>query len=357
VGEVLGLSDEYAVIALSSDATITGWYGAAERLFGYTAEQIAGRSFEVLFEPGDIEHGIPHVELELTRKHGRSEDDRWHVRQDGSRIWANGVLNRQPPQGDPDGFVKLLRDRTDIRIRDEAMQSRLQRCTHQFAEHRNAHAALVHELRNSMAPVRNAAHAAASEADPALRARMHAVIGRQIEVMQRVLQSALEAQPAQAERLLVQPVVLQEALGSAVDAMRPDADAKQQSLLLVCPEVPVMIEVDRPRLQQMLINLLSNAVKYTANGGHIAVSGNLEGEMAVIRIEDDGAGIAQENLERVFELFTRESDTGPVPGFGIGLAVVKRLAWLHGGFVQARSAGKGKGSQFALQLPLKQAPR
>lgn len=357
VGEVLGSSDEYAVIALSSEATITGWYGAAERLFGYTAEQIAGQAFELLFEPVDIERDIPHVELELARQQGRSEDDRWHVRQDGSRFWANGVLSRQPPQGEPGGFVKLLRDRTDIRMRDEAMQSRLQQLTQQLAEHRNANAALVHELRNSMAPVRNAAHAAASESDTALRARMHAVIERQIEVMQRVLQSALEAQPAVAERLLVQPVVLQEALCGAVDTMRPQADAKQHSLLLVCPEVPVTIEVDRPRLQQMLINLLSNAVKYTANGGHIVVSGNVEGDMAVIRVEDDGPGIAQENLERVFELFTRESDTGPIPGFGIGLAVVKRLAWLHGGFVQARSAGKGKGSQFALQLPLKQAPR
>jgi signal transduction histidine kinase len=86
------------------------------------------------------------------------------------------------------------------------------------------------------------------------------------------------------------------------------------------------------------------------------VNAGVEGDMVVIRIDDDGVGIAPENLERVFDLFTRENPDDFVPGFGIGLAVVKRLASLHGGFVQVRSPGKGKGSQFALQLPLKYRP-
>ena len=77
--------------------------------------------------------------------------------------------------------------------------------------------------------------------------------------------------------------------------------------------------------------------------------------MAVVRFDDDGEGIAPENLKRVFELFTREECSEAIPGMGVGLAVVKRLAWLHGGFVEARSPGKGAGSQFTLQLPLKYA--
>jgi signal transduction histidine kinase len=106
-----------------------------------------------------------------------------------------------------------------------------------------------------------------------------------------------------------------------------------------------------------VLNLLSNAIKYTRSAGHVTVSATIEGEMAVIRVDDDGEGIARENLERVFDLFTREDDNQAVPGYGIGLAVVKRLAWLHGGFVEARSPGKGLGSQFTLQLPLTQRTR
>jgi PAS domain S-box-containing protein len=354
IGEILCRSNEYAVMALSLDGRITGWHGAAERLFGHAPDEIVGQPFAMLFTQSDVDNGIPRVELELARRNGRSEDDRWHRRKDGSRFWANGVLSPQlDPHGAPIGYVKLLRDRTDIRIRDEALHNRVQRLTQQLAGQRDELRTLVHELRNSMAPLLNASSVAASEVDAELRQRMHAVIARQIEVMQRVLQAASE-QPERAERLLVQPVVMQDALRSAVDAMQPEARAKAQSLMLICPDAPMTIEVDPPRLQQMVLNLLSNAVKYTPAGGHIAVSGNVEGDMAVIRVDDDGVGIAHENLERVFELFTRETDQDLVPGFGIGLAVVKRLAWLHGGFVQARSPGKGKGSQFALQLPLRQ---
>ncbi|MCW5658709.1 MAG: PAS domain S-box protein [Burkholderiaceae bacterium] len=357
VGAILGQSNEYAVVALSADGRITGWYGAASRLFGHREEEIIGRPFSVLFTEADIEKGIPEVELELARHNGRSEDDRWHARSDGSRFWSHGIVNRHDgPGAKLVGFVKVLRDRTDIRIREEALRNRAERLTQQLSEQRNALRMLVHELRNSMAPMVNAAHVVASEADAELRARMHAVIARQIEVMQRVLQEAVEGQSRQAEALRVEPVVMQDALRSVIDALGPDARAKEQSLVLVCPEVPLTIEVDPPRLQQMVLNLLSNAIKYTPPHGHIAVSGGIEGDMAVIRVEDDGSGIAHENLERVFDLFTRESDQDLVPGLGIGLAVVKRLAWLHGGLVQARSPGKGKGSQFALQLPLQQLP-
>ncbi len=356
IGEMLAQSTEYAVIAITADGHISGWFGAAARLFGYSDQQVSGQSFDMLFSQADIDKGVPKVELELTRQSGRSEDDRWHVRQDGGRFWANGVLMRHVDQrGELVGYLKVLRDRTDIRIRDEASQNRVERLTHQLAEQRRTLGTLVHEVRNSMAPVLNASHVAASNADAEVKARMHAVIARQIEVIQRVLQAAGDPQPHRAEMLHVQPIVLQDALRIAVDALRSDASAKEQSLLLVLPEEPVTIEVDPPRLQQMVLNLLSNAVKYTPPGGHIAVSSNIEGDMAVIRVDDDGVGIAPENLERVFNLFTREGNQDAVPGFGIGLAVVERLAQLHGGFVQARSPGKGKGSQFALQLPLRQA--
>jgi two-component system CheB/CheR fusion protein len=355
VGQMLSCSNEYAVIGLSLDGRIVGWHGAAQRLFGYTAAEIAGSPFASLFTPPDIERRIPELELELARQAGRSEDDRWHVRSDGSQFWASGVVNKHHnPQQELLGFVKVLRDRTDPRTRYEALQNRLEIASRELARQRETLATLVHELRNPVAPILNAARVLDSDASAETKSGMLAVIARQTEVLQRLLQDASgQLVTVREERLVLRSIVLQHALKAAVDALMPQARAKNLSLALVCPAAPIVIEVDPVRLQQMVMNLLSNALKYTRAAGHVTVGATVEAEMVVIKVDDDGEGIARENLERVFELFTREETSDAVEGAGVGLAVVKRLAWLHGGFVEVRSPGKGLGSQFTLQLPLK----
>jgi len=352
VGSMLIGTNEYAVIGLSLEARIIGWHGAATRLFGYTADEIANQPFARLFTPPDVERGLPEVELELARQTGRSEDDRWHRRKDGGRFWSSGVVNRLFNQDKVlVGYVKVLRDRTDLHTRFEALRNRLERMTQQLADERRLRATLLHELRNPLVPILNAAHIIDTQADEETRRRMLAVIARQTEVLQRVLDEAT-APVLPVAQLRLRPITLQDAVRQAVDALRHSASAKALSLVFVCPDAPVTIEADSARLQQMVHNLLSNALKYTTGGGHVTVAVTVEGDMAVVRVDDDGTGIAKENLERVFELFTREENDDAVPGVGVGLAVVKQLAQLHGGFVEARSPGKGLGSQFTLQLPL-----
>jgi signal transduction histidine kinase len=248
----------------------------------------------------------------------------------------------------------VLRDRTDPRTRYEALQNRLEIASRELARQRETLATLVHELRNPVAPILNAARVLDSDASAETKSGMLAVIARQTEVLQRLLQDASgQLVTVREERLVLRSIVLQHALKAAVDALMPQARAKNLSLALVCPAAPIVIEVDPVRLQQMVMNLLSNALKYTRAAGHVTVGATVEAEMVVIKVDDDGEGIARENLERVFELFTREETSDAVEGAGVGLAVVKRLAWLHGGFVEVRSPGKGLGSQFTLQLPLK----
>ena len=358
LGEILGRSDEYAVIAISLAGQITGWFGAAARVFGYAEHEIVGKPFATLFEPSEIDKQLPQVELELARQAGRSENDRWHVRQNGTRFWGSGVVNcHVDAQQRHIGYVKIVRDRTDQRTRYEALQNRLRHLTQQVAGEQEALTTLVHELRNPLAPIVNAARIVASEASADVKARMMSVIARQTEVIQRLLEEAGQHVPRHDERLQLRTIVLQDALSTAVDALVPEARAKGLELDMVVPSKALAIEVDPARLQQMVLNLVSNAIKYTRGGGHVTVAATVEGEMAVIRVDDDGEGIAKENVERVFELFTREENNEAVPGHGIGLAVVKRLAWQHGGFVEARSPGKGLGSQFTLQLPLSQGGR
>lgn len=353
IGEALSRSQEFAVLRLSTDGTIEAWEGAATRLFGYAPDQAIGRSFDMLFMPADAERGLHHAELELACRAGRSEDDRWHRRKDGSRFWATGVVNPlHDAEGRHTGFAKLLRDRTDHRIRYEAQENRLQHLARQLVSTQETLGTMVHELRNSLAPVVSAARVISRGVDEDLQRRMTAVVERQVEVMRRVLADAGQRFLAHTEPLHLQKVVLHEALPATIDALGFEARAKGIDLALVLPPAPVVIEADPARVQQMVMNLLSNAIKYTGAGGHVTVSASVEGEMAVVRVDDDGEGISAENLERVFDIFTREDADAAVPGYGVGLAVVKRLAWLHGGFVEARSAGKGGGSQFTLQLPL-----
>lgn len=354
IGEAVCQSDEYAVIRVSLDGVIEGWFGAARRLFGYPPEEIVGKPFSTLFTQPDVDKQLHDVELELARRAGRSEDDRWHVRQDGTCFWGSGVVNPiHDAQQRHVGYSKLLRDRTDLRIRYEALQNRLQHVGQKMASEHEALSTLVHELRNPLTPIVNAARIVSGQAAEDVKQRMLSVIVRQTEVIQRVLDEAGQKLLARGEPLYVQPVVLQDALRASVDALLPEAQAKGLEVALVCPSRPISLEVDPARLQQMVLNLVSNAVKYTRSGGHVTVSASAEGDMAVVRVDDDGEGISKENIERVFELFTREDSNEPVPGFGVGLAVVKRLAWMHGGFIEARSPGKGAGSQFTLQLPLK----
>src|SRR5690606_22270794 len=180
-----------------------------------------------------------------------------------------------------------------------------------------------------------------------------ALLRRQLSVMEALLED-LDASVAGVERprLKLQDVVVQEALELAASSVRESVQERRQKLVVTAPDVPFSIFADPSRLQQMLLNLLNNASKYTPARGQIHLTATIEGEEAVIRVVDDGVGISPEALSRIFDLLTRGDPSPEVAGKGIGLAVVKELANLHGGGVEARSPGRGEGSVFTLRLPL-----
>jgi PAS domain S-box-containing protein len=355
LSQTLTRSKEHAVVLLALDGTICGWHGAAQRLFGYAPREVQGQPFSLLFTEEDRERGIPQIELQMAAKASRSEDDRWHVRKDGSRFWASGVVNRVvAADKSPYGYAKVLRDRTDLRIRYVTLQNRVDSLRREVAERDAALLTMLHELRNPLTPLLHAARLLEQDVTDTVRANMVKVVVRQVELMRRLIDEAGVQAHAGVPVLKFEPVVLQDALKAVTLGFAAEAAAKGVELQLVMLPEPVVIEADRDRLHQMVLNLVANAVKYTNSGGHIAVSNTVEGDLAVIRVDDDGVGIDKENLQCVFDLFVREGAAREAQGFGVGLAVVKRLASLHGGFVEARSPGRGLGSQFTLQLPLKQ---
>jgi len=255
--------------------------------------------------------------------------------------------------------VKVVRDRTDVRMRLDALQSRVDTLIDELERRDTAYRTLLHELRNPVGPLLSAALLLQQDMPPDARRQMIDVILRQSQVLKRLLDDAGAEAARQPRPNNYRPLVLQEALAAAVDGFRVEAAHRQVQLQLIPPPGPITMDADPEALQQMLLNLLSNALKYSKRHGRVSVSATVEGSMALIRVEDDGVGIAPENVERIFDLFTREpsnGEAGDAPlGSGIGLAVVKRLASMHGGFIEARSPGRDQGSIFILQLPLRQA--
>jgi PAS domain S-box-containing protein len=218
-------------------------------------------------------------------------------------------------------------------------------------------AMLAHELRNPLGAILGAAQVlnfeGATKSDVAESGNM---ILRQGRHMTRLIDDMLDVSRIRRGTLPTSkvPVRVEEAVDQAVEAVRSLIDARGHELTVAIPSEPLWLEADPERLAQILVNLLTNAARYTEPGGLIALQANREAEVLVLRVRDNGIGIAPEALPRIFGLFT-QADPGANQsrkGLGIGLALVRSLVELHGGSVSASSPGQGRGSEFVVRLPL-----
>jgi PAS domain S-box-containing protein len=218
-------------------------------------------------------------------------------------------------------------------------------------------AMLAHELRNPLSVIVNAVSLLEHDGSGgAPDDRAVGMIGRQADHLAHLIDDLLDVARITSGRIELERelVDLRTAVGLALDAHRHRVEDKQQRLSVTLPEHPVMVLGDSVRLQQVLGNLMDNALKYTAPGGPVAIGLFVEGEHAVVRVADEGAGIAKAELGSIFELFFQANPTlaRTEGGLGIGLTLVKRVVDLHGGQVTAHSEGRGKGSVFTVRLPL-----
>jgi signal transduction histidine kinase/CheY-like chemotaxis protein len=223
-------------------------------------------------------------------------------------------------------------------------------------------AILAHELRNRLAPIRNAVETLVTEgrvvpeSKPAID-----VIDRQTRQMGRLVEDLLDVSRIARNELLLRKkrLKLQDVLLDALEVSRPLIDEREHGLSVSVAPRAIHLHADRVRLSQAITNLLNNAAKYTDPGGRIWLTAEREGNEAVITVRDNGAGIAPEMLPHLFKMFVHvDSSLEPMQrGLGIGLTLVKRITDLHGGKVEARSDGAGKGSEFAVRLPIAKRPR
>jgi len=342
-------SSNDAIISKALDGTITSWNGAAERMFGYVADETVGRSIALIIPP-EHRHEEAGILARLARG-GRIEHfETVRVRKDGTRIDVSLTIS---PVRDSSGRVvgasKIARDISE-RKRMEAQLREAHRRKDEFI------AVLGHELRNPLAPIRTAAEVLrrTSSGDEAT-AEMCRMLQRQVQQMTRLIDDLLDVSRITSGKIRFrrERVDLAQVVKRAIESSAPALTQRRHRLRVDLAPGPLTVDGDSARLLQMVANLLDNAAKYTPEGGDILLSGARLESAFELRIEDSGIGIAHEMLPGIFDLFVQATRCGTdaQEGLGSGLARVRMIAEHHGGSVVASSAGAGKGSAFVVRLP------
>jgi PAS domain S-box-containing protein len=476
---------DYAIFILDPEGNITSWNAGAERIKGYTAEEIIGKHISCFYPPEAIQMGWPESELKKAAEQERFEDEGWRLRKDGSKFWANVIITAlRDEHGDLKGFSKITRDLTERKEKDSQLRESEVRFRRLFESARDgilildgstgqitdanlfmtellgyspdefvgkqlwevgllkdledSHAAfrqlqeqgyirydlplqnkngervevevisnvynvnherviqcnirditerrqreraeaeaealaalhrrkdeflatLSHEIRNPLAAITNAIDLLEGQKyeDPT-QIKATGIIRRQANNLVVLVDDLLEVSRLLSNRiqLNLEQVDIRDVVQKAVETARPVINQPIHALTVSLPSVSIWVNADAIRLEEVVVNLLNNAAKYTPKDGHIWLSVQKEGNDMVLRVKDDGIGIAPDFLPQIFDLFTQaqRSLDRSEGGLGVGLTLVRKLVQMHGGNIQARSAGLGQGSEFIVRLPVLPSP-
>ena len=342
---------DYAIYMLSPEGVVTSWNSGAERIHGYGRAEMIGRHYSRFFPPEDVAAGAPWEELAKARQEGRAEVEGWRVRKDGKRFWARAVVSAlHDGQGRLRGFAKVTQDLTQRR-HIQALES--------AARHINEFIAmLAHEIRNPLAPLQTALAVMRDDAtDAATRARMQDVIERQAKRLGRIADDMADVSRITRGVLELErkPVRIGDVIEASLEVASPLIRAGQHALD-VDMAGDAAVDGDFERLVQVFGNLLNNAARYTPSGGRISVRTRLLAEEVCVSVADTGRGIPAADLPGIFAMFSRGSGrSGQLErggtGLGVGLALARSVVELHGGTIEARSDGAGRGAEFVVRLP------
>jgi PAS domain S-box-containing protein len=359
-------SSDDAIISKDLNGNISSWNRGAEHVFGYKADEVIGKPITIL-----IPHQLYDEETEILARirAGYSVDhyETVRLRKDGSLVDVSLTIS---PLKDESGRIvgasKIARDIT-LKKRSHEEKARLlerERLAREEAEAANRLkdeflATLSHELRNPLNVVIGYSELLrrTDDVESGFVNRAAEVIRRNALAQSQLVSDLLDLSRLQMGKLAINhhPVSLLTILTDAIETVKMETDAKQISLRLNASQDPFMVEGDPVRLGQIAWNLLNNAVKFTGPGGVITITLETKGSGAQFVVEDTGQGIAPDFLPCVFEIFRQgdASSSRRQGGLGIGLALVKQLAELHGGTVRAESDGVGRGAKFSVWLPMR----
>ncbi|MEK6291211.1 MAG: CheR family methyltransferase [Paraburkholderia tropica] len=356
---------DYAIITFDDGGAITSWNAGAERIFGYTEAEMIGRSADVLSTEEDRANNVAQREFAEARLNGRTEEDRWHLRKDGSRFLASGVLSRLDEPG-VSGFAKIARDLSEFQTGSSPRSARgemqAENGERDAQRRRDEFLAVVsHELKHPL----NLISASAEMIARAPETRQNLNLSRATDTIRRtvigqaqIIDDLLDISRVRTGKLsIVRTIVdMREIVQRVASAVREEAEHRGLALHVSTGAVPVILHADLTRIEQIVWNLVSNALKFTSRGAVSVTLEVSEHAEAVFRVADTGSGIEQSLLPHIFDMYQQSRDSAVRrSGLGIGLALVRDLVTLHGGAVRAESEGAGRGATFTITLPAHRA--
>lgn len=369
---------DYAIFMLDPGGKITSWNEGAKRMKGYERDEIIGQHFSRFYMEADIQRKHPEHELQIARKVGRYEEENWRIRKDGSRFWANVVITCiRDKDGKLVGYSKVTRDLTErmqyeaaLKAANESLEARVESRTAEFKASRAQLADALklrdeflsiasHELKTPLTTLKLEAQMTRRALEMGDRRVLNeqrlnqfvTQLDRRVDKLRELVDDMLDVSRIQRGSLTLNPeeTDLSKLLHEAVKTYKPEIERAGCEISLNIQD-DIVGTVDQSRIEQVVLNLLSNAVKYGA-GKPIVVSAYQENNFAIIKVEDHGIGISEENQKRIFERFERAIASNEISGLGLGLYISKQILSLHAGKIDVKSK-PGIGSEFMVTLPL-----
>ena len=345
------------IITIDERGHIASFNPAAEKIFGYSRAEVMGSNVKMLMpEPYHSEHDgyirnyvgtgqakIIGIGREVTGK-----------RKDGA-VFPMELAVSEFHIGERRFFTGIVRDITERKRLQEELQQRLRDLAETDRQKNEFLAMLSHELRNPLAPLRNALYLLKNAPDGAMAAEVHGMMERQLQQLVRLVDDLLDISRIIRGKIELrrEHLDLRQAVERAAETARPVLDVYGHTLSVSLPPEALRVSGDLVRLAQVISNLLTNAAKYSRASAPIEVSVRREGAEALVAVKDRGVGIPAALLPRVFDLFVQGDHAlaRSQGGLGIGLTLVKRIVEMHDGTVCALSEGEGRGSEFRIRLP------
>jgi PAS domain S-box-containing protein len=354
---------DYAIFMLDPQGHIASWNRGAERIKGYTANEIIGQHFSVFYPQRDLDDGKPAYELEMAEQHGTFEDEGFRLKKDGSAFWASVILTAvRDSDGILIGFAKVTRDLTERR----ANEQRALADTRRVAEAEAANTAKTQFLTAMSHELRTPLNAIGGYTDLMSLGLAGPITPEQMDFLDRIRKSQqhlmsiisdlLNFSRIEAGQLTynMATVPLLQVVDMVFPMTQTQSAAKGLRLERGNPGADVLVIGDASKIGQILLNLLSNAIKFTGAGGKVRIEITSTATTGSVSVIDTGSGIAAEKQETIFEPFVQlgRSLSSAHEGTGLGLAISRELAQAMGGSLTVVSA-EGVGSTFMLTLPLK----
>ncbi len=339
---------DYGIFMLDEKGRIVSWNEGAKKIKGYTADEIIGKYFTIFYPEEDILNGKPPRELKIARETGKYEEEGWRLRKDGSRFWANIVITAvYNSEGILIGYSKVTRDLTERKATEKALRDSYEKYRLLSDELKIKNAELSsanreleqftsivsHDLQEPIRTIKSFLQLIEIKLSKGQYEELNTYISKSINAasrMRELIQNLLQYSQLNKTKIVEESVNVKELVNEALQNLRASVDARNTQIS-VESEVDI-IQGDRVQLVQLVQNLLSNALKFTeAENPQINIKCNRENGHVKFAVSDNGIGIAEADLNKVFEIFRRLHTKKDYPGTGIGLAICKKVVERHNG--------------------------